>query len=389
MGKLYVGVSSKARKIKKLYVGVNGVARKVKKLYVGVNGIARKVFGGGELKYYTTFSNGVNKVSGAASTTVGNYALFGGGMGNGAATYSVYAYDVSLTKTTLTELYEHSSGLDATTVGNYALFGGGSSSTPHNSVTPYNQSLTRQGSYYLIQKASGLAATTVGDYALFGGGEYLGSNSNYIYLSYVNVFNTSLTRTTTNQGLSVARGELTATTVGNYALFAGGDNTSTDYISTVDAYDTSLTRTIPTSLSVAKTGGSATTVGNYALFGGGATGKTTSRPYKNIYTNVVNAYNTSLTRTIPTSLSEARGGMGSTTVEEYGLFCGGINNSATRVATIDVYDTSLTRTIPTSLSVARNGSSAVTLENYALVYGGAVSSTAYDYSAKVDVYEVS
>ena len=38
---VYVGVDSKARKVKKMYVGVDGVARKIKKAYVGVGGVAR------------------------------------------------------------------------------------------------------------------------------------------------------------------------------------------------------------------------------------------------------------------------------------------------------------------------------------------------------------
>lgn len=41
---IYVGVGSKARKIKQLYVGVGGKARKVKKVYVGVGGKARLVY---------------------------------------------------------------------------------------------------------------------------------------------------------------------------------------------------------------------------------------------------------------------------------------------------------------------------------------------------------
>ena len=67
--------------------------------------------------------------------------------------------------------------------------------------------------------------------------------------------------------LSVARYYLAATTVGDYALFGGGWTGSASNV--VDAYDTSLTRTIPTPLSAARSSLAATTVGNYALFGGG------------------------------------------------------------------------------------------------------------------------
>ena len=78
--------------------------------------------------------------------------------------------------------------------------------------------------------------------------------------------------------LSKARYGLAATTVGNYALFGGGYV----YSSVVDAYNESLTQTIPTALSQVRKSLAATTIGNYALFGGGATSSNSS--------NVVDVY---------------------------------------------------------------------------------------------------
>ena len=76
----YVGVNNLARKVTKIYCGVNNVARKVKKGYVGVGGVARIFFSGEQkLEYYgaiTPLSQGRHWL---AATTVGNYALFGGG----------------------------------------------------------------------------------------------------------------------------------------------------------------------------------------------------------------------------------------------------------------------------------------------------------------------
>ena len=40
----YIGVSGKARKVKKMYIGVGGKARKVKKAYIGVNGKAKLIY---------------------------------------------------------------------------------------------------------------------------------------------------------------------------------------------------------------------------------------------------------------------------------------------------------------------------------------------------------
>ena len=54
----------------------------------------------------------------------------------------------------------------------------------------------------------------------------------------------------TATNLSVGRMDLAGASVGNYALFAGGNNSGNQ--STVDAYNTSLTKFTPTSLSEAR-----------------------------------------------------------------------------------------------------------------------------------------
>ena len=72
-----------------------------------------------------------------ASTSAGNYALFGGGYNS----FNVDAYDTSLTRTNPTALSEARGYLVATTVGNYALFGGGyNSGTYYNTVDAYTVS---------------------------------------------------------------------------------------------------------------------------------------------------------------------------------------------------------------------------------------------------------
>ena len=49
--------------------------------------------------------------------------------------------------------------------------------------------------------------------------------------------------------LSQARGYLSATSIKGYALFGGGGYSSSRYSSVVDAYDSNLTRSTPTALS--------------------------------------------------------------------------------------------------------------------------------------------
>ena len=85
----YVGVDGKARKVKKIYTGVSNVARKVKKGYVGVGGVARPFYSAeAELVYYGTASPLEALIGYLAATTVGNYALFGGGGSSSSGEFS-------------------------------------------------------------------------------------------------------------------------------------------------------------------------------------------------------------------------------------------------------------------------------------------------------------
>ena len=301
-----------------------GVARPIKKAYIGIGGVARPCWSGGELSYYGTITSMNAPNNSLAATTVGDYALFGGGYAGRYSTV-VDAYNTSLTRTIPTALSSGTDDLAATTVGNYALFGGGLISTGYNdSVYVYDKSLTKNVLSNTSYGARYLAATTIGNYALFGGGNRSGTSSVSVVYSY----NSSLTKASATS-LSTARMMLAATTVGNYALFGGGSTTtSSTYTSTVDAYDMSLTRTTPAALSKGRYCLSATAVGNYALFGGGSISRTT---------NVVDAYDSNLTRTTPTALSIDRQNLAATTVGNYALFGGGISSTSSYSSVVDAY----------------------------------------------------
>ena len=114
----------------------------------------------------------------------------------------------------------------ATTVGSYALFGGGYKSSYFSVVDAYDTSLTRSTPTALSTSRSYLAATTVGSYALFGGG-----SSNKV----VDVYDTSLTKSTSTE-FSIDRYRLSATTVGSYALFGGDSGSSSSSSLVIDAY---------------------------------------------------------------------------------------------------------------------------------------------------------
>ena len=97
--------------------------------------------------------------------------------------------------------------------------------------------------------------------------------------------------------------------------------------------------------------------------------------------NVVDAYNASLTRTTPTALSTARDSLAGASAGDYALFGGGYaNNSISDV--VDAYNASLTRTTPTALSAARQNLAGASVGDYTLFAGGYAS----DNSSAVDAY---
>ena len=177
----------------------------------------------------------------------------------------------------------------------------------------------------------------------------------------------------TAEALSIARGYLAATTVGGYALFGGGQSNGNSNI--VDAYNESLTRSTPEALSAARYNLAATTVDGYALFGGGYTGRS--------YSAVVDAYSEDLVRSTPEALSQARSDIAVTTIGGYALFGGGYTGS--NVAVVDVYSEDLVRSTPEALSQARSGIAVTTIGGYALFGGGYTGSS---YSAVVDAYMI-
>lgn len=143
--------------------------------------------------------------------------------------------------------------------------------------------------------------------------------------------------------LSLARNYLAAASVGNYVLFAGGEQSgSPSNVANVDSYNTSLTRSTPTALAVTRSFLAGASVGNYALFAGGNYGGGQ---------NAVDAYNTSLVRSTPTALYEARYNLCGGSVGDYAAFAGGqTDHNGSVVSIIDFYNSSLVRTIYSGLA---------------------------------------
>lgn len=298
-----------------------------------------------------------------AATTGGNYALFGGGYASSGKSAVVDTYNGSLTKGTASNLNQARDHLAATfnAANGYILFACGYNinASPSNEIDIYISSTLSKGRFSAYEARYYLAATSVGSYGLIAGGRTSGGGLSAV----VDVVPGSGAMSTASS-LSAARYGLAATTVGNYALFGGGYNSNV-----VDSYNSALTRGSVTTLSTNRYNPAATTIGNYALFGS---------------VNTVDTYNTSLTKGVASNFSINRAvNPAATHTTNYALFGGGSGSNAT----VDTYNKSLTKGVAPDLNQARNHLAATSIGGYAL-FGGGNNNGGSTYSTVDAYYEV-
>ena len=328
--------------------------RKVIAGYIGVGNKARPFFGGKGLVYYgqiTAF--GAQRIQ-YASTSIGNYALFGGGTADydyDAIRSNIEVYDASLNKSYIS-LGTARYAIGAATAGNYAIFHGGAlSSGTHSGYTDaYDNSLTRTFVTNSNNSYNYRDGATAGNWALFPGESAEAFSG------------TSLTKTSFSN-ITYNPNHYGATSLGDYALFAGGVNEGNTYSTMVTFYNASLTKSSSGNNGISNTKqnlGAGTINNKLAFFGGGYTSGRSS---------TVDVYNTSLTHLIADNLSVARDSIGVANIDNYILFAGGETNGNTQ-AVVDVYTASLTRSKTTDLSLHRGQCRGATVGNYAIIGGG-------------------
>lgn len=358
---MYIGVDSKARKVKKMYVGVGGKARKVKKGYIGVGGKARLFFSSGPYQGEATAMSIARGDFAAANA--GNYLLFAGGWTGGyysdgyTVTNVVDAYNASLTRSTPTALTTARSELAGAWVGTSALFYGGYvSSSYHGERTWYNASLTKtQTSSTRWSCATG--GSWSGKAIIAGGGERSSSPSDYLW-KY-----DELGTTGSGSGMGYSAMFPAVATNSSYLVVAGGGGTSDSSkpIATAMGFNSSFTRTTATSLSVARAVPTGGTIGSYAVITGGHN-SSDATAYK-----IVDAYNTSLTKTTADNMSYNHYWKHQcVTLNGLLIVYGGASGH------VDCYDASLTHTIEDApaLSNANTRMAAGVIGDYGLFAGG-------------------
>lgn len=151
----------------------------------------------------------------------------------------------------------------------------------------------------------------------------------------------------------------------DYLLFAGGSEyVSNTTVARVDVYDSNLTRTTASNLSEAKHDLMSASLGTYAVFAGGE--NSSSRTV-----STIDAYDVNLTRTKPRELRSTSMCGAGTSVGNYIIFAGGYDiNSSTMRSTATAYNKSLTRSSPSNIYQAARDLMAINVGNYALFAGG-------------------
>lgn len=175
----------------------------------------------------------------------------------------------------------------------------------------------------------------------------------------------------TIENFKYARFDASATTLKDYALFAGGKASNSSNGKYFEVYNNTLTKIDTSVMLQAPTKGmGAGTIGNHSLFCGGADTSDTYNTARN-YTNVIDEL---LTITRGTVLSQARINMSVVKNENHLLFAGGEasngNWASAKYNNVDVYDSELTRTQATPLTHAHATAPATSINGYALIGGG-------------------
>ena len=212
-----------------------------------------------------------------------------------------------------------------------------------------------------------LTATSLGDGVIFAGGEFSTTPSDVVDRYDMAGAHTTLAV------LSQARSFLSSASLSNGdALVAGGSgvgNSSGIYYGNVDRYTPAGVHTTLTALSPARDRLTGANLGDDAIFGGGFTGWHAEGGSG--IRNEVDRYNAAGTRTSLTALAVSRQHLAAAMLGNGDvIFAGGISSSLAQEDVAERYTPAGVRTTLTSLSVARYNLAAAMLGNGDAVFAG-------------------
>jgi hypothetical protein len=236
----------------------------------------------------------------------------------------------------------------------------------------------------LSQARHDLSAASVGNVALFAGGNLSGSDA----VSDVVDLWDATTGTWSTATLSVARARPAAVVSGSLAFFAGGYrvNSNFGYIGgydAVDVYDAATGTWSTAQLSRGRWGLAAAAAGTQVLFVGGS--RTNGPPFPPVDT--IDIHDVATGQWSTAALGVPRTRLAATSVGNVALFAGGYHVPSqvpVPLAAVDLYDASTGQWSTASLSVARYDLSATSVGPVALFAGGIA---ANGVSAAVDLWD--
>lgn len=222
----------------------------------------------------------------------------------------------------------------------------GDPTSARSDVYAYTDSLVCLIADNLSENKESHASASVGNYAIFAGGdvEMIGATAS------VDAYTTSLVRKTISS-LGQKRYHLVGAANSKYAIFAGGRSGSTTF-ATVDAYTADLVKTTPPDdLIVGVYDSGATTIGENIFLGGGVSTKVSN-------VGVFYVYGPDLTRIAAGALSD-NGPSTATSVEGFAIF-------KTSKGNFDVFDSSFTMTTIPVQNDTNNRGTAASVGSFAL-----------------------
>lgn len=306
-------MKSVARNISNIYIGIDNIARPVIKAYIGdATGKARPFWGYSlkDIQLYGTITPLPDGKEQHAAGQNENFALFGGGGWTVPKTDSVYGYDKYLITHTAPSLFYEADQLSAASTKDYVVFAGGQreyngNDFDNNDTAAYSTELTRTYPTALQHGRTWPLATNIkNSYMIFYGGTTRNSNS-IQYYSTIDIYDSNLTHTYLNGDYDYDEYGAAAW-VGNYALFAPGIHSFSDQV--VSAIDINLTiQSNIAPLSVDRYMLPGSHLNHYAIFSGGEVSSSTS---SSGHTPVYNAdaYDSNLTKIIAPNCTAHGGG---------------------------------------------------------------------------------
>ena len=365
--KAYAVQNGITKKIRKFYAVIGGTTHKLRREYVVLNGVTRPFWTGGEVAYYGVDSL-YNSAGYPAYANTPKYAIFHGGLGPSDPVKYMTAFDATLVKTSkrIDARYEHAGGC----IGKTAIFAGGRHSASAYNVTSkteaFDETLTSLDCPSLRQARCRLAGANAGAYLVFSGGEIVsGAGSSTAQdTAYGDAYTESLTQIAVD--MSVEDRGWNGATLPSYALFVSRG--------IANAFNSSLTRSLPASADIYTDIYSGTELHGKAMFGD--------------ENGNLQVYNSDLTKTVASGLSSARGLYGCTTLDEWAIFAGGtISGGPSNYQTsVEAFDDELTRVTLTALSEGRRGLSGAHVGDFAFFAGGYSSGSKQ--TPLVDIYRI-